>query len=414
MIDYFFGKPRTGKSYRAVKYIFEEYIKKGAKPKYPNILTNIGGFKHDILNEHFQIDYDDKIDKASDYEKKKIKLCKSSKLVWSDFHKHLIAMWKMSVEDEADDEALNRYANYHKINDCLIVLDEASFYMKKYNDAISWWLAYHGHFKMRIIIITQGPKQIYSEYMTHTEIFWESQPQSKQLKSNSIRYISYDDYYFSKDSKFGSETIKTSPEIFALYKSGETDKPKKMLYKFIFLMLFALIVMFGFYKLLMYRLSPPVDEEEIKDKVVNYDDNFQKEENSKFDNEVKYNIDKNSELIVFRCDERYCWLAAQTHKYEYYQITLKYFKHLILKFSLDLDYMIVKNEIYSEKTTKHSYLKTSIVNLVDYHYFVPKDVKKIYLSRLFIPVVEDKKQSISKSLSVQNPFINSKSEADYE
>ena len=63
--------------------------------------------------------------------------------------------------------------------------------MKRYDDVISWWLAYHGHFRIRIVCIAQSPKQICPEYLTHTEIYYEAQPQSKQLKSNSLRYIHY-------------------------------------------------------------------------------------------------------------------------------------------------------------------------------------------------------------------------------
>lgn len=153
MIDYFFGKPRTGKTYRAVNILYEDYIKnENISPKFTYILTNIGGFKFKEINQLFQ----DRGSKSISY-----------KLIWADFYKHLGVLYRMALE-EKDDVELNRYAYSHKINDCLIILDEASLYLKKYDDVISWYLAYHGHFKVRIIIIAQSPKQINAEYVqTH-------------------------------------------------------------------------------------------------------------------------------------------------------------------------------------------------------------------------------------------------------
>ena len=257
MIDYFFGVPRSGKTYRAMDYIYKEYIDIDLKhsnilsqthiyklysfhfvhaktPKYKNILTNIGGFKFDVFNKIF-------LDRGSPN--------RAYKLIWKDFYKHLKTLHQMAL-DEKDDVELNRYANYHNINDCLIVFDEASFYMKKYDDVISWWLAYHGHFKIQIIIITQSPKQINSEYLSHTEIFYDAQSQSKQLTNNRFRYIHHHDFPFTKETKFANSSLTANPKVFDLYKSGEIDKPPKIVYKYIIIFVLAILfVLFFGYKL---------------------------------------------------------------------------------------------------------------------------------------------------------------------
>jgi hypothetical protein len=242
VIDYFFGKPRTGKSYRAVKYIYDGYIRdleKGSNPKFKNILTNIGGFNFELVNKKF-------LDNGSS--------SRAYKLVWKDFYGRLVNLHKMAIADKSDDD-LNKYADYHNINDSLIVLDEASLYLKKYDDVISWFLAYHGHFKVRIIIIAQSPKQILGEYLDHTEIFYEAQPQSKQLISSSLRYLHYSSIPFSKDNKFGSSSIKTDPKIYELYTSGEVDKPKKIIYKYIFMAIFAILFVIFVFKMLIANME---------------------------------------------------------------------------------------------------------------------------------------------------------------
>ncbi|MBW6462529.1 MAG: hypothetical protein K0B07_05800 [DPANN group archaeon] len=240
MIDFFFGNPRTGKTYKAMDYIYKEYLEENSKPKYNNIITNIGGFKFDKINQIF-------LDRGS--------FCRSYKLIWKQFYSHLKEMYKMAM-DEADDKELNDYAYNHFINDSLIILDEASFYLKKYDDVISWWLAYHGHFKMQIMVITQGPKQIYGEYMSHTEVFYEAQAQIKQLKNNQLRYKHHHTFPFNKDSVFASSAITTNQKVYDLYKSGSIDKPKKIIYKYLFLLgigfLFLGLVLYALFS----RLSP--------------------------------------------------------------------------------------------------------------------------------------------------------------
>ncbi|MFT7002821.1 MAG: zona occludens toxin [Sulfurimonas sp.] len=376
MIDFFFGKPRTGKSYRAVDLIHKEYIKDGAKPKYKNILTNIGGFVFDEINEHFKIA--DSENPSTAY-----------RLVWKDFYIHLEKMYSMALDDKSDDE-LNTYADYHNINDCLIVIDEAALYMKKYDDVISWWLAYHGHFKIRIVIIAQGPRQINADYLVHTEIYYVAQPQSKQLKSNKLRYIHYSEIPFSRDSKFGSNTLTASTDIYDLYKSGEVDKPKKIIYKFIFLSLLAIFAMVGLYKFLQYRLSP---EPEISVSNSTHTIDELNLPTPGQNNLIKPNstMSKDTFLLSLKCNEQYCWNADTN--YEATQISLNYFKTLVIKFKIELFYSEVKTEVYTLKPFEKTLSKNTLAKLTDYIYIVPKDFKTTFLSSLFKSKYKEVKSS---------------------
>ncbi len=374
MIDFFFGKPRSGKTYRAMKLIFDLYIAillKGLTPKYTNVLTNIGGFNFKKINQIF-------LDNGS--------RSVAYKLNWKDFYIHLKKMYDMAI-DEKSDEELNRYADYHKINDCLIVLDEASLYMKKYDDVISWWLAYHGHFKIRIIIIAQSPKQINAEYMSHTEIFYDAQPQAKQLRNNQLRYIHYSDLPFNKDNKFSSNTIKTEQGIYDLYKSGEVDKPKKIVYKFIGIMIAAILALFFFINFLFSnmedRYKPPDDNNISQEEV--YQD-------------ITSSIDLDTELLVLRCDSRSCWNSD--YNFENKSISISFLKFILLKHEIELEYTEIKNEIYKLIPQKKGYQKITLGNLIDYYYLVPKEFKTSFLKPLYQPKIVEKK----KDFKVNKPF----------
>ncbi|WP_324170991.1 zonular occludens toxin domain-containing protein [Sulfurimonas sp.] len=382
MIDYFFGKPRTGKTYRAVDILYNDYVKdENASPKFTNIITNIGGFKFKEINQLFR----DRGSKSVAY-----------KLVWRDLYTHLSKLYEMALDDKSDEE-LNRYAYSHKINDALIILDEASLFMKRYDDVVSWWLAYHGHFKMRIIIIAQSPKQINAEYLVHAEIYYEAQPQSKQLASNKLRYIHYSEPYFVKDNKFSSNTITSNQKIFDLYKSGEVDKPKKMLIRFIIYILIALFISAAFFKFLLYRLSPdtPDTEENQSNSVTStYED-------------VDYPPPKSDDyLLSVRCNKRYCWNTDP--KYDSKEISLSYFKFIVIKHSLELEYSEIINEVYILTPIEKTLSKSTLSKLTDYYYFIPKELKTKELKQFFISkeVMTNKRKDFSI-----NPFnINTNEE----
>ena len=378
MIDFFFGKPRSGKSYRAMKIIYDQYIEIDSVPDFTNILTNIGGFKFDKVNQYFKSIGSKSV---------------AYKLAWKDFHKHLNKMYEMAL-DEATDQELNRYAYYHKINDSLIVIDEASFYMKKYDDAISWFLAYHGHFKVRIIIIAQGPKQIYAEYMTHTEIYYEAQPQSKQLKDDLIRYIHYEAIPFNKYTKCGSSSIKTNQKIFDLYKSGEIDKPPKFLYKFILFIFLSFVAFLTIFFFLQYKLMNTGSS--------NSDSNITQETSNKSISYQSQYVSNDVFILKIRCDDKYCWNLD--HKYKDNRITLNYFKALVVKFEFKLLYHEVTNEIYKLVGTKNSFTKKTLAYFTDYYYSIPPHLLKSYLSDLFEyrkPIIEN-----SKTISALTGFTS--------
>ncbi len=363
MIDYITGKPRTGKSYRGMKYILDNFFDESKIPPYRYILTNIGGFQFDYLNKKFE-----SIGRPN----------RAYKIIYKELLSHVTVMHKMALDGKEDSE-LTKYADYHHINNSLIVIDEAMLYLKKLDEAMSWFFSYHGHFKIRMIIMCQHPKQVHADYKIHTEFFVHAQDQSKQLRDNVLNYKHYDNPEL-KDSHH-SDSIKTNPEVYKLYKSGEIDKPKKILYKYIFYgVVFSFLVFFVFYSLFS-RIShspnsPDKNNLSIENKAPNQN------------NSSGLNNKNSSDLISIRCDDQFCWNIDKS--FENNQISLTYFKYIVVKNDLQLEYSEITNSIYELSYAKKGYEKHLLAYFTDYHYFISDDVRKSYLSTLFIPLQIDR------------------------
>jgi zona occludens toxin len=233
MITILTGLPRSGKSYRAVWQIYETFINPKSKDfkKHHFLYTNIGGFKHDVVNDMLLLNPiegdvigSDEIIKESIY------------LDWNTFYPHICKLHEMAKADKTDDELL-RYARYHKLTPAFIVIDEAyRFYTKKSDPVLVWLNGYHGHLGLDLLFIIHRPSLMHSDYKAHTEEFIDAQPKSKSLTNNTFRYYFYATDTYNKENKYASDKLTADQNIFALYKSGDLHKPKKILYKYIGIM----------------------------------------------------------------------------------------------------------------------------------------------------------------------------------
>lgn len=247
MISILTGLPRSGKSYRAVWQINETFINPKNKDykKHHFLYTNIGGFKHDKVNDILD-DNDHRIiiegyEDEEGYHQPDDIIKQSVVLDWEIFYAHLDKLYDMALADKPDEELL-RYCRYHKLTPALFVIDEAyRFYTKRSDPVLVWWHGYHGHLGHDIIIIIHRPSLMHNDYKAHTEEFIDAQPKSKALLNNQFRYYFYGTDYYNKKDRYHTDKLTAKPEIFDLYKSGDLHKPKKILYKFIFLAFLALL-----------------------------------------------------------------------------------------------------------------------------------------------------------------------------
>lgn len=241
MITFFTGLPRTGKSYRGVWYIQKNFIDHTSSNfnERQYCWTNIGGFKFDQINDSllpFPLDPD-----KSEYFKANPELIKQDDnytketiyLDWKVFYPHIEKLHSMALEDKPDLDLL-RYARYHKLSPALIVIDETyRFYTKKVDPVLVWLNGYHGHLGLDIIFIIHRPTLMASDYCGHTEEFINAQAKSKQLNNSTLKYFYHDSPLYTKENNYDKHTLTADPEIFALYKSGDMHKPKKIIYKYI-------------------------------------------------------------------------------------------------------------------------------------------------------------------------------------
>jgi hypothetical protein len=375
VIDFITGKPRTGKSYRAMKYILDNFFDANKKPPYKYILTNIGGFQFDYLNDKFMVMGRENT---------------AHKIFYRGLLEHIQVMHKMAF-DGSEDVDLIKYADTHKINDALIVIDEAMLYMKKLDEAMSWFFSYHGHFKVRMIIMCQHPKQVHADYKIHTEFFIHAQDQSKQLRNNVLKYKHYDNPEL-RDSHT-TDSIATDPNVYALYKSGEIDKPKKILYKYIaYGVVLIFIISMVFYSLFS-RLSP--DSVSASSADINNSSSYAQPDN--FDTPGVF---PDLKLFTVRCDLKTCWNTDPL--FESNEITLTYFKFVVVSNDLELQYTAVQNEIFKMIPLDRGMSKITLASLTDYYYTATDAVKNNFLYALFTPIQKEVQKNDAQFFSSNN------------
>lgn len=309
MISILTGLPRSGKSYRAVWYIQNYFIneKSSIYNERQYLYTNIGGFKFDDVNNllsssapldpdksvffelnHHLVKDDDNFVKQSIY------------LDWDSFYKHLSKLHEMAKADKPDEELL-KYARYHKLTPALFVIDEAyRFYSKKSDPVLVWWHGYHGHLGHDILIIIHRPSLMNSDYKVHTEEFIDAQPKSKALNNNTFRYFHYSDDKYTKEARYATDKLTASPDVFALYKSGDLHKPKKIIYKFIGYIIVALLFVFYIGYSFVSRTSDKLSDDH------NISPSVQTNNNSFASSAPAPSFNSNSIFIRVRCDATLC------------------------------------------------------------------------------------------------------------
>lgn len=224
MLAYYVGLPGSGKTYRAVNYVYDCFIDEKSKDfgKFERFYTNINEFKFEFFNvtkiQAELLDYD--------------------KLIIDLEHLRLMFMQK------APDSQLVEKAKELGLDKALFVIDEAHNYYDTKKDVLLWWLTYHRHLHQDIILITQNLSLIYRQYLKIGEFFYRAVPSSLRLRSGVFTYHQFVDYKLTKTSHTDTIKLKFNKDVFELYSSGANIQSKKVIYKFI--ILGALLFFFTF------------------------------------------------------------------------------------------------------------------------------------------------------------------------
>lgn len=359
MISILTGLPRSGKSYRAVWYIYNNFIDPDSKlfNKYRYLHTNIGGFRFKEINETLVsapvVTDDDVYIKETIY------------LDWNPFYKHIEKLHEMALADKSDNELLT-YARYHKLSPALIVIDEAyRFYKKKSDPVLVWLNGYHGHLGLDLLFIIHKPTLMNSDYIAHTEEFIDAQPKSKSITNNTFRYVFYPTSNYNKTDKYHSEKLIADSKIFALYQSGDLHNPKKILHKFIGFIIAGVLMVLFFGYIFYSRMASHLNPEQLLD-----------EQNASITSPVSVSsapqtlkFSDDSIVLTIRCDYDFCS-----------RVDPKFQTHYIAKSTFNDLLTLVDSKVVS---IREYYMLDNY--FIETMYLVPKKVENIYPT-FFIPL----------------------------
>ena len=242
MLSLIIGPPRSGKTYKAVHIINDEYeLHLKDESKYRFIYTNINGLKFDYFNGF-----------VKQYDKNDFLTAVSQEYTLSSQYENGF----LENIDNYDEYALKNgiYENYHH---CLIVLDEAyNTFTKTFNDSLGRFLSYHGHFGIDIIFLFQSKRQTNREYLVHTELMYMAQPSGKRLFSSLFKYKVYSTSSNFNYNLIRSENLKFNQKVSDLYSSGSKEIYKSYATKKILFLLAFIVFSYLLYKFLEPKHEP--------------------------------------------------------------------------------------------------------------------------------------------------------------
>ena len=226
MADLIIGVQGSGKSYRAVKKIFDE------RDNYVSILTNINEIKID--GNIAKLNFDKFI---------------------ADIISPLHAMFKKD-NDISDTELNAKFNELSNISDGLklIVVDEAQNFFNKKNDVINWLVTYHRHFNIELILISQLVQGIHSDHRIFNNVYEALNP-SKQFIPKKIRYNHYLGLPANSTNFLRKENLPIDDNVFSLYGSGGKVKKKNPIIIPIVILIFFLILLFYGFKYVIHMFD---------------------------------------------------------------------------------------------------------------------------------------------------------------
>lgn len=286
------GKPGSGKSYYAVNYIYSN------KDNYFSIECNINGIRfsdnvtalnfkrlYKIIEECKRI-YDSQIASLGDGSQ--------ANVIDEPIIDYLLSIGFIEFNPKYDEyiKALDYRDNANpvisfflnlfkplksepKYKPSLFVIDEAQNHFSSIDrltgksagvdPVLIWWIAYHRHLCMDVILLTQHYEKLQSSYLKDIEYFLDAVPASRII-GRSFKYNKYIKIPYYKTNL--AETIKLpkKKEVFELYDSGDRIRSKNVVIPWIIfsLVLLVAVVSFFYYFVSSSFGSPDSTNEDIK------------------------------------------------------------------------------------------------------------------------------------------------------
>jgi zona occludens toxin len=307
-ITYYTGIPRSGKSYKAVYYIYDLFL---APKKYEKTILDKSLEKLNLRNETknpFEVCYTN-LNKFAYHLDDRFK-----PFNFDIFFVHLVQLHTIYKDDTKNDDDLIEYCKEHNLFNALFVIDEAHNILTKKNasnEVLIWWFTYHGHLFHEIILITQHLSLIPAEFTKYTEYFYKAIPQRFRLSKNTFKYIEYSGVQMFKTQKLGIVSVPAKKEVFEMYVSGAEKKDKPIIYKYILLLIFVIsIALFSF-----FRFTSSINED-IKTEPTQIEENENIQDIKQIEPIKTPSLSKEKSLFRFTCFNENCYYSSSSSFYE--------------------------------------------------------------------------------------------------
>jgi len=374
MISVYVGKPRSGKSYKAVsdivdQFIGGDFIGKGGRledDKYDYLYTNIKGLKFDEINDYLEITG---------------AIRRIRRLDWKIFYHHLQKLYELAQKD-VEDEELVEYLKRYQLHKVLFVDDEAHMHFpdSTRDPVLVWFLGYHGHMGFDIWLLSQSLKKLNAKYYEDCEDFIEAQPAKKTLSENHLRYMCYVDSDLKKPNRYETIDLLKNPKIYRLYKSGDMHKPKKILHKYLGMVGFLFLATVGLFYFFLSHFAGNADNaaHDLRDA-----NQYAQYVSSSYGD---------SQLFQMNCDESRCWNGSEKFRPVSYPLDVVYAVLERNNFEVIAKNIVASVDGLRQPATPPRY------KIEAYYVFVSMDDLKRLLPDLFIPYEDESPKSIIKSI----------------
>jgi zona occludens toxin len=252
MVFFLTGVPGSGKTYYLVNYAeqnIEKVDKKTNEKQYLQIVHNISGYKRGFYVD-FGIDYLPKIISLNEY-------------------------YLEIKKDLNKDDLLIKKAEELGIYKILLIIDECHLYFvndfsekgKKQYYALLWFISYHRHLYVDMVLATQNLSLVDYKFKAFAEFYVKAIPSSMRFNLNPFASPKFTYYYFPdskmwNDTKFKTEKLTAEKRIFDLYTSGDAVKKQKVYLQTLLLIGGSLIVVGALAILFQYTFTRNVPKKD--------------------------------------------------------------------------------------------------------------------------------------------------------
>jgi len=136
----------------------------------------------------------------------------------------------------------------------LIIIDEAQNHLPskdrvtgkdaKVDPIIAWWISYHRHLFMDVLLLSQTYQKIHSTYLRDIEYFLYAVPSDRQLFATKFQYRHHTGTPFFKTNLVDTISIPKRKEIFEMYDSGDKVRTKSIIRKYVLILVALVVVVF--------------------------------------------------------------------------------------------------------------------------------------------------------------------------